>query len=263
MTKRILGVGCRKKIRLPDFPTLVWVQLPGLTPTAVYTINIDQKSKIQKFTVFGEAGSDVEFWRGQHVEIRVKERAKPFLLSRIFESRPPQNETWRHSMPKSSGFFYLVQVVLTILFPVPEPRIAVFRVIKPSKKRHLQEVLERFQVPRGLPEVFGRHFSYMVAVTIGSFSGFGLPRQTFGSQTPLGSFCHPKKRVACSDSDFTRYFLGTKKRYLQELSKRCFLWRQNSCSKLVVTCCSLILIVIFCSILIFKSLKLVCAPFLN
>ena len=65
----------------------------------------------------------------------------PYLSSRIFESRPNQNETSRHAIPKSSGFFFLAQVVLTILCPVPEPRTAVFRVIKPSKKK------ETFQKP--------------------------------------------------------------------------------------------------------------------
>ena len=33
-----------------------------------------------------------------------------------------ENDTSRQAMPKSSGFFFLVQVVLPILFPVPEPR---------------------------------------------------------------------------------------------------------------------------------------------
>ena len=95
-------------------------------------------------------------------------------------------------MPKSSGFFFLAQVVLTILCSVPEPRTAAFRVRKPSKKKkplknlgepgtlqeptskpprflflshfenvkrstyfkNLQEVLERFQVPRGFRSIF-------------------------------------------------------------------------------------------------------------
>ena len=67
-------------------------------------------------------------------------------------------------MPKSSGFFFLAQVVITILCPVPGPRTPVFRVIKPSKKKkplrflflspfkkflegsRFQEVFQRFSV---------------------------------------------------------------------------------------------------------------------
>ena len=41
----------------------------------------------------------------------MKKRAKPFFSSRIFESYPNQNETSRHTMPDSSGFFFLAQVV--------------------------------------------------------------------------------------------------------------------------------------------------------
>ena len=97
----------------------------------------------EKSRVFGEAGSDVEFLGGRHEKIRVKKQAKPLLSSRIFESRPNQHETSRHAIPKSSGFFFLAQVVLTILCPVPEPRTAVFRVIKPSKKKKpLKNLLE-------------------------------------------------------------------------------------------------------------------------
>ena len=38
----------------------------------------------------------------------MKKRAKLFLSSRIFESRPNQNETWRQAIPESSGFFFLL-----------------------------------------------------------------------------------------------------------------------------------------------------------
>ena len=41
-----------------------------------------------------------------------------------------------------------------------------FENVKRSKIfKNLQQVLERFQVPRGFSEVFGRHFPYMVTVS--------------------------------------------------------------------------------------------------
>ena len=47
-------------------------------------------------------------------------------------------------MPESSGYFFLAQVVLTILCAVPEPRTAVFRLIKPKQKKETSEVFVSF-----------------------------------------------------------------------------------------------------------------------
>ena len=134
MGRLILIRGSRIKISLP-----IWVYSGG-TFYALFRRNRLYCSDDRTYSfwtlksrVFGEAGSDIEFWGGEHEKIRVKKRAKPFLSSRIFESRPNQNERSRQAMPKSSGFIFLVQVVLTILCPVPEPRTAVFRVINRAK----------------------------------------------------------------------------------------------------------------------------------
>ena len=102
--------------------------------TAVFRVIKPRKKK--KSRVFGEVGSDLEFWGGPHEKNRVKERAKPFLSSRIDESRPNQSETPRHTIPKSSGFFLLAQVVLTILCPCQNPVLLFFVWENHAKKRN-------------------------------------------------------------------------------------------------------------------------------
>ena len=135
---------------------------------------------------------------------------------------------------KNLWFLFSCQVVLTVLCPVPEPRTAVFRVVKPSKKKkplknrtssgnlelfknlpqnptrflflphfenvkrskpfkNLQEVLERFQVPRGFQRV---------SVDIFRVTGWST-QEPQNSSAVLFSSCTARLGILSTDSEFS------------------------------------------------------------
>ena len=75
------------------------------TPKLVFYPTIKKWPKY-KSRVFGEAGSDVEFWWECLVNIRDEKTGETLFSSRMFEWRSNQNETSRHARSKSSGFYF-------------------------------------------------------------------------------------------------------------------------------------------------------------